>query len=60
MGSLYGWSFTEDQSLWNRLPQETPVKNLILAGAWTFPGGGQSTVLLSGYTAGGIVLDDLD
>lgn len=50
-GSIFGWHTTPDQSLFERLPVETPLENLYLAGAWTFPGGGQSAVLHSGYTA---------
>ncbi len=42
-GSIIGWGLT---SL-NRLPAQTPVKNLFLAGAWQSVGG-QSPVLLSG------------
>jgi phytoene dehydrogenase-like protein len=59
-GSIYGWAHSDEQSLMNRLPQETPIKNLLLAGAWTYPAGGQTPVLFSGYTAGGKVLDELD
>jgi all-trans-retinol 13,14-reductase len=50
-GAILGWDNTVDQSMLNRLPQETPVDNLYLAGAWTFPAGGQSTVLVSGLVA---------
>ncbi len=59
-GSLYGWSHSAEQSLFNRLPQETPIENLILAGAWTFPAGGQTPVLFSGNSAAEIILDDMD
>ncbi len=55
-GSIFGWDNTMDQSILNRLPQKTPVKNLYLAGAWTFPGGGQSAVLISGATIGKKIL----
>jgi prolycopene isomerase len=47
-GSIFGWDNTLNQSLLKRLPQKTPIKNLYLSGAWTFPGGGQSAVLISG------------
>jgi len=40
-----------------RLPQETPIKNIYLAGAWTFPGGGQSAVLMSGAETSKKILD---
>jgi len=50
-GSIFGWDNTPEQSMMNRLPQETPIHNLYLAGAWTFPSGGQSAVLVSGLMA---------
>ena len=39
-----------------RLPQETPIDNLYLAGAWTFPGGKQSSVLVSGLGTADMIL----
>ena len=56
-GSLFGWANTVEQSMWNRLPQKTPIKNLYLAGAWTLPCGGQSVVLVSGYMAANMILE---
>lgn len=56
-GSIYGWSHPPYQSILDRLPQETPIPNLFLAGAWTFPGAGQSAVLSSGLAAGRMILD---
>jgi all-trans-retinol 13,14-reductase len=50
-GSIFGWDNTPEQSMNNRLPQQTPIDNLLLSGAWTFPGGGQSAVLSSGAIA---------
>jgi len=50
-GTIFGWDNIPGQSMMNRLPQETPIPNLFLAGAWTFPGGGQSAVLNSGVMA---------
>lgn len=47
-GSIFGWEFCKEQSMLKRLPQKTPIRNLYLSGAWTFPGGGQSAVLMSG------------
>ncbi len=44
-GTIFGWDTIIDQSLFKRLPQNTPIKNLFLAGAWIFPGGGQSAVM---------------
>ena len=54
-GTIYGWDNTPEQSLFERLPQRTPIDNLFLAGAWTFPGGGQSAVIQSGMAAADIV-----
>jgi len=50
-GAILGWDNTVEQSMMKRLPQETAVDNLYLAGAWTFPAGGQSSVLISGLVA---------
>ncbi len=50
-GSILGWDNTPEQTMLKRLPQKTPIKNLYLAGAWTFPSGGQSAVLMSGLMA---------
>ena len=55
-GSFVGFDTSPEQSILNRLPQETPIPNLFLAGAWTFPGGGQATVLLSGDMAADKIL----
>jgi len=55
-GTIFGWDNTLDQSLMKRLKQETPIKNLYLAGAWTFPAGGQSAVLVSGIMAADKIL----
>ena len=59
-GAIIGWANTPEQSLFNRLPQETPIDNLFLAGAWTFPCGGQSAVIMSGVFAADKVLADMD
>ena len=50
-GTIFGWDNIPSQSMLKRLKQETPIKNLYLAGAWTFPGGGQSAVISSGLMA---------
>ncbi len=55
-GSIFGWDNIPEQSLLKRLEQKTPIKNLYLAGAWTFPGGGQSGVLVSGLMAANKIL----
>ncbi len=59
-GSIVGWANTLDQSMMNRLAQETPIENLFLAGAWTYPGGGQSAVLMSGIQAADKIIGQLD
>ncbi|MBI5486067.1 MAG: NAD(P)/FAD-dependent oxidoreductase [Deltaproteobacteria bacterium] len=50
--SLYGWEPTPSQSGVQRLEQQTPVDGLLLAGAWTTPGGGYGNTMLSGFLAG--------
>lgn len=55
-GAILGWEHTPDQVFFNRLPQQTPVPNVVLAGAWTFPCGGQSAVLESGRLAAETIL----
>jgi phytoene desaturase len=50
-GSIFGWDNIPEQSMNKRMPQQTPIDNLLLAGAWTFPGGGQSAVISSGAIA---------
>jgi prolycopene isomerase len=50
-GSILGWENTPEQSMDVRLPQQTPIENVLLAGSWTFPGGGQSAVMISGTMA---------
>lgn len=47
-GAIYGWDQTVDNSGNNRLPHDTPIKNLFLAGAWTRPGHGYGSVISSG------------
>ena len=55
-GSIFGWDNTPGQSTLSRLAQQTPISNLYLAGAWTFPGGGQSAVIISGTIAAQAIL----
>jgi phytoene dehydrogenase-like protein len=55
-GSIFGWDNVPEQSTLSRLTQQTPVSNLYLAGAWTFPGGGQSAVIISGTIAARVIL----
>ena len=47
-GAIYGWNQTLDNCEPRRLPHDTPIKNLYLAGAWTRPGGGYAAVIPSG------------
>lgn len=52
-GAPYGWANTVDQgSPLNRMSQKTPIKNLYLSSAWTFPCGGQTPVIISGCRLG--------
>jgi prolycopene isomerase len=53
-GAVLGWATTMDQYN-KRLPQETPIKNLLLAGAWT-KSFGQNMVMRSGLTAADKIL----
>lgn len=55
-GTIFGWSNIPEQGTLRRLAQQTPIDNLILAGAWTFPGGGQSAVINSGILAADMIL----
>lgn len=57
IGTVYGWSNTNEQATLRRLPQQTPIDNLVLAGAWTFPGGGQATVISSGCGAADMIIE---
>jgi len=47
-GAIYGWDQTLDNAEPRRLPHNTPIRNLYLAGAWTRPGGGYGAVIPSG------------
>jgi phytoene desaturase len=55
-GTIFGWDNIPEQSMLKRLPQKTPIDNLYLAGAWTFPGGGQEAVMASGVNAAQMIL----
>ncbi len=57
-GTIFGWEFSEEQSMMKRLPQDTPIDNLYLAGAWTFPCGGQSAVVMSGRMCADKILSE--
>jgi len=55
-GAIYGWDQTLDNSGISRLPHNTPIKNLYLAGAWTRPGHGYSGVIWSGLECFGEIM----
>jgi prolycopene isomerase len=56
-GAVYGWAVDMKHSGPGRLAQETPIPNLLLAGAWTRPGHGQIGVLTSGKDAAKKILE---
>jgi len=58
-GAIYGFAQTLNQSGLLRLGQETKIKGLFLAGAWTQPGAGVHACFLSGFNAADLVLDFL-
>jgi phytoene desaturase len=47
-GAIYGWDNAPNQVQPKRLPHETPIQGLYLAGHWTDPGTGSVRCLLSG------------
>ncbi|MDP2923599.1 MAG: NAD(P)/FAD-dependent oxidoreductase [Candidatus Omnitrophota bacterium] len=55
-GAIYGFAQTVKQSGINRLDPETEIKGLLLAGAWTRPGGGAHACFMSGIDAAEIAL----
>ncbi len=55
-GAIYGWDQTLDNSGPSRLPHDTPIKNLYLAGAWTSPGHGYGGVIWSGLECFGEIM----
>ncbi len=55
-GAMYGFNQTLDNSGQNRLPHDTPIKNLYLSGAWTRPGHGYGGVLWSGIECFGEIM----
>jgi len=57
-GAIYGWDQTVDNSGQRRFPQKTPVKNLYLSGAWTFPGHGYGACIPSGLACFAAVMAD--
>ena len=54
-GAIYGWANTPQQSQPKRMPQETPIEGLYLAGHWTNPGTGCLRCLFSGLRTAGTI-----
>lgn len=54
-GAIYGWANTPTQTLPKRLPQQTPIEGLLIAGHWTNPGTGSVRCLLSGLSAAAMI-----
>jgi len=57
-GAMYGWDQTVGNSGNSRFPQKTPIKNLYLSGAWTFPGHGYGACVPSGLACFSQVMAD--
>ena len=55
-GAIYGFAQNVKQSGIMRLSQETRVRGLFLAGAWTRPGGGVHGCFISGISAANLAL----
>ncbi|MDD4954810.1 MAG: NAD(P)/FAD-dependent oxidoreductase [Candidatus Omnitrophica bacterium] len=58
-GAIYGFAHTVKQSGILRLSQETRIKGLFLAGAWTRPGAGVHACFISGFDAAELALKRL-
>ena len=56
----YGYAQTPSQAGFKRPSYQSPVKNLWFSGNWTFPGGGFTGALVSGFLCGLKVNDKLD
>lgn len=54
-GTIFGWDNSPGAMI-ARLTLKPPIPNVFLAGAWGFPGGGQSLVLSSGLSAADAIL----
>ncbi|WP_281615788.1 FAD-dependent oxidoreductase [Flammeovirga sp. SubArs3] len=48
-GTPYGYAQIKGQSGRNRTPLKSPIPNLYFAGSWSFPGGGFTGAIISGY-----------
>jgi phytoene dehydrogenase-like protein len=58
-GTFLGFANTTEQTGLRRLKNKSPVKNLYFASAWTYPGGGYSSTILSGWRCAKEVLKKL-
>ncbi|MCG3220985.1 MAG: NAD(P)/FAD-dependent oxidoreductase [Candidatus Heimdallarchaeota archaeon] len=58
-GTFLGFANTVNQSGMKRLQNKSPIKNLYFASAWTFPGGGYSSTIISGWQCAKEVLKKL-
>ena len=58
-GAIFGTVQTTDNMYLSRLAPKTWIPNLILAGAWTTPGGGQTAAMISGIHVGTRVVENL-
>lgn len=56
----YGYAQTPSQAGFKRPSYQSPVKNLWFSGNWTFPGGGFTGALVSGFLCGLKVNEKLD
>ena len=59
-GAAYGWAVTNDQIGNNRLEHVTPFNGLYLAGHWTNPGPGITSVVSSGWRVANMILKGSD
>jgi all-trans-retinol 13,14-reductase len=59
-GSPYGYAQIPGQTGKNRPAPQSPVKHLWFAGAWTFPGGGFTGTIISGFLCGLQVMKKLE
>jgi len=58
-GALYGWAQNPDQVFLRHFPASSGIKNMFLAGHWTYPGGGVVPVAISGMHAAKLVVQAL-
>lgn len=58
-GAIFGTIQTTDNMYLSRLAPKTWIPNLVLAGAWTTPGGGQTAAMISGIHVGTRVIENL-